>query len=245
MTNTPERANGTGFGVAAAEYRRGRPDYPTELVTWLAHSAGRIADVGAGTGKLTAALVGEGRDVTAVDPDPRMLAVLAEELPSVATRTGTAERLPLPDASVDLITYGQAWHWVDPIAASAEAARVLVPGGTLGLIWNIRDESEPWVAELTSVITSSAAERLISSSGPTVHPPFGAVEHRQISWQRAMSLDDLHAMVASRSYVIDAPEQERTDILDRAMALATRVADASGTLRLPYRTEAFRATIPT
>lgn len=241
MSDQSERPGGTDFGVAAADYRRGRPDYPTDLVAWLVGDATRIIDSGAGTGKLTAALVGPGRQVTAVDPDPRMLAALSEDLPDVATHTGSAEHLPLPDGSAELITYGQAWHWVDPGAASAEAARVLVPGGVLGLIWNVRDESEPWVAELTSIITASPAEQLIAAGGPEVHPPFGPVERQGFGWQRTMTVAELRAMVASRSYLIAAPESERTDILDRATALASRIAGPDGTLQLPYRTEAYRA----
>ena len=241
MTEQPGHVSGTDFGAAADDYRRGRPDYPADLVVWLVGDATRITDAGAGTGKLTASLVGTGRQVTAVDPDPRMLSTLGEDLPEVTTHTGSAEHLPLPDHSAEVITYGQAWHWVDPAAASTEAARVLVPGGVLGLIWNVRDESEPWVAELTSIITASAAEQLIASGGPTVHAPFGEPERRQLSWERTLTVEDLRSMIASRSYLIAAPERERTDIMERATALATKVAGPDGTLRLPYRTEAYRA----
>ncbi|WP_309130905.1 class I SAM-dependent methyltransferase [Brevibacterium sp.] len=173
--------SGTDFGAAASEYQRGRPGYPARSASWLlgsaevvAGSAGDgadsavdaavvVADVGAGTGKLTQSLVGAHRRVIAVDPDERMLAALSVQLRGVETRPGTGESLPLEDSSVDLITYGQSWHWVDPERACAEAARVLCPGGVLGLIWNIRDESVDWVAELTEIITPSTAEVYVAS----------------------------------------------------------------------------------
>src|SRR5688572_1750122 len=108
------------FGSAAGAYESGRPDYPREAVEWLlepVHIAGRallVADVGAGTGKLTRTIVEIGADVVAVDPDTAMLAALRESVHGVPTFVGTAERMPLPDASVDALLLGQAWHWVDP-----------------------------------------------------------------------------------------------------------------------------------
>jgi ubiquinone/menaquinone biosynthesis C-methylase UbiE len=100
----------------------------------------RVADVGAGTGKLTRVVAGLGAEVVAIDPDAAMLAELAARVPDVPTFVGTGERIPLTDASADAVVFGQAWHWVDPDAASAEVGRVLRPGGVLGLIWNVRDE---------------------------------------------------------------------------------------------------------
>ena len=118
----------------------------------------RVADVGAGTGKLTRAAVELGAEVVAVDPDPKMLAVLRENVHGVPTFVGSAESLPLPDASVDAVLLGQAWHWVEPRAGSAEVGRVLRSGGVLGLVWNIRDESVPWVARMTRIMHGSYAE---------------------------------------------------------------------------------------
>src|SRR5690606_19767892 len=143
------------FGVVADTYDAGRPSYPAEAVAWLTARTPPIVDavdVGAGTGKLTRGLAELGLAVTAVDPDAAMLAALRDRTPGVRTLTGTGAALPLGDATADLITYGQAWHWVDPDVASAEAARVLRPGGVLGLIWNIRDESVPWIAAMGAIM---------------------------------------------------------------------------------------------
>lgn len=167
----------TSFGQQAAAYDRGRPEYPAEAVAWMLAAAGHdVVDVGAGTGKLTRAALATGRDVVAVDPDDAMLATLASRTPGVATHVGTAEKLPLPDASADAVIVGQAWHWVDPAAASREIARVLRPGGTLGLIWNIRDRSESWVAEFAAMMEPSGGENMVEGDGPRVEAPFGGLE---------------------------------------------------------------------
>src|ERR1700712_5111112 len=105
------------FGSAAAAYAAHRPDYPDAAIEWsLAPAPGHdVLDLGAGTGKLTASLAGRpGAHVVAVEPDPEMLAQLRHALPDVDARAGSAEEIPLPDASVDAVLIGQAWHWMDP-----------------------------------------------------------------------------------------------------------------------------------
>src|SRR5688572_15584809 len=183
----------TSFGAAAGAYEAGRPEYPREAVEWLLAPGRRddhvlrVADVGAGTGKLTRTIVEIGADVVAVDPDAHMLAALRENVHGVPTFVGSAERMPLPDASVDAVLLGQAWHWVDPAQAAAEAARVLRPGGVLGLVWNIRDESDPFARGLTAVMHASEAERLISEGGPAVGDRFGTLDSRTWTWTRTMA----------------------------------------------------------
>src|SRR6478735_7811542 len=172
------------FGAAAGAYESGRPDYPREAVDWMLAPvrepgrALRVADIGAGTGKLTRTIVEAGAEVVAVDPDPDMLAALRAHVHGVPTFVGTGERMPLPDASVDAVLLGQAWHWVDPVAASAEAGRVLRSGGVLGLVWNIRDESDPWVARLTAAMHGSHAEETLAGDGPRAAEPFDGLEPR-------------------------------------------------------------------
>lgn len=181
-----ESEHATSFGAEAGNYEAGRPEYPFEAVAWMLESAPagarRIADVGAGTGKLTRTLLAApDAEIVAIDPDPAMLAVLREGAPGVPTFVGTAERLPLPDESVDAVVLGQAWHWVDPVAGSTEIGRVLRPGGVLGLIWNVRDERVEWVRRLTGVMHGSAAEDLLRGDGPTVAGPFESLQSR--TWE--------------------------------------------------------------
>lgn len=242
----------TSFGAAAGAYESGRPDYPSAAVEWMLSatpgSPPRVADVGAGTGKLTRVIAATGAEVVAIDPDADMLTALQAHVLGVPTFVGTAERLPLPDASVDAVLLGQAWHWVDVDAASAETARVLRPGGVLGLVWNIRDEAVPWVAELTRIMHGSHAEEMLAGEGVRVAAPFGVLETRTWRWTRTITRSALRDMVASRSYIITAPEAQRARILAEVDALFTAHAriDASGVevADLPYRTEAFRTVVP-
>ncbi|MBW4043265.1 MAG: class I SAM-dependent methyltransferase [Acidobacteria bacterium] len=246
MTDREEALAGHRFGDAADAYVAGRPEYPAALVEWLVRGASDVADVGAGTGKLTAALVRGGRRVTAVEPDAGMLAALRREVPEAGALQGAGEALPLPDASVDAVVYGQAWHWVDVPSASAEAARVLRPGGALGLIWNVRDSSVDWVARLGDVIHGSAAERLVESDAVVVGEPFGPLEREDVRWVRPMTVDALVAMAASRSYVIALSPQERAGVLDGVRELIATHPATAGRKRvdLPYVTSAFRTLRP-
>lgn len=234
----------TSFGAQASAYSAGRPDYPAPAVAKLvAPDAMVVADIGAGTGKLTAALLQPGRTVYAVEPDPQMLDTLSVHLPSVQALIGTAEQIPLANSVCDALTFGQSWHWVEPSAAVAEAARVLRPGGTLGLIWNIRDETVPWVARLTEIIAASEAEVFVAEGGPTRQPGLEDADHQIVDWDRRLDTEQLLAMVTSRSQIITATESERADILERVRRLAAEVADSDGTIVLPYRTHVFRATL--
>jgi SAM-dependent methyltransferase len=240
------------FGAAAASYEAGRPGYPTDAVQWMlaparrAGSALRVADVGAGTGKLTRVLVEAGAQVVAVDPDADMLASLRANVVGVPTFVGSAERLPLPDACVDAVVLGQAWHWVDVGAASAEVARVLRPGGVLGMIWNIRDERVDWVRRLTRIMHGSHSEALLAGDGPSVAAPFAPLETATWEWSYPMTLAGLRELMRSRSYVITAAPAERVRIEE---GFADLFADdgglqAGGTVDLPYRTHAFRTARP-
>jgi SAM-dependent methyltransferase len=205
----------------------------------------RVVDVGAGTGKLTRVVEALGAQTVAIDPDPDMLARLHHELPAIPTFAGTAEEMPLPDASVDAVVLGQAWHWVDPAAASAEAGRVLRSGGVLGLIWNIRDDNVDWVAEMTGIMHSSNAEIMIAEGGPEVAEPFQGLESRTWEWVRPMTRDALFDMARSRSYLITAAADERARIERELGVLFDRLgATGDAILELPYVTQAYRSIRP-
>jgi SAM-dependent methyltransferase len=235
-----ERAR--SFGAVADSYERARPSYPDAAVDWLVPAGARtVLDLGAGTGKLTRALVARGLEVVAVEPLAEMRASLAASLPAVRALEGTAEAIPLPDDSVDAITVAQAWHWVDPARATAEAARVLRPGGTLGLIWNRRDERVGWVARLGDVMGSGDAE-LIEMEGIEIGPPFGPTENFVTDWERPMDINLLVEMAASRSYVITATPRRRAQILDGIRKLVAADPHLGTEFDFPYRTYCFRAT---
>lgn len=243
-------ARATSFGAAAADYEAARPDYPFEAVAWmlenLPHGSRRIADVGAGTGKLTRVLAdAPGAEVIAIDPDAAMLAELRKSVTGVPTFLGTAEQLPVPDASLDAVVMGQAWHWVDPVTASAEIGRAVRSGGALGLIWNIRDEREGWVRRLTEIMHSSSAENMANgptSQGPQIAAPFGRVEVERWEWVRPITRAQVHRMADSRSHLITASDEERRGIHDEMDALFDTLGlYGDATIDLPYVTTAFRA----
>jgi SAM-dependent methyltransferase len=230
------------FGLAAAAYERGRPPYPAAALDWLLPArAQRIVDLGAGTGKLTRQLLDRGRQVTAVEPSPGMRAELHRVLPGVPALAGTAEALPLPDHSADAVLCAQAWHWVDPARAVPEVARVLAPGGRLGLIWNLRDEREEWVRRLGEIIDSPEMHRQSDLGAP-----FGPTETRDFPWTHDIDLDRLLDLVASRSYVILLAGDERAALLDRVRDLVTTHPALAGrdSIPLPYVTQCARADLP-
>ncbi|MEU8513492.1 class I SAM-dependent methyltransferase [Kitasatospora sp. NPDC048722] len=229
------------FGAAADAYQQGRPGYPPALIgSAVPREARRVLDLGAGTGKLTRLLVDAGLDVVAVEPDGAMRDQLAAAVPKAAVRGGSAERIPLPDGSVDAVVVAQAWHWFDQGAAVPEIARVLAPGGTLALVWNVRDESEPWAAELGALMHRSAKQAI--DTEPVVPAPFGAPERLEIRWEHLTTRAGILDMVASRSYVITLPEAERTRLLADVEHLLDTHPDVAGreAIAMPYLTRCTR-----
>ena len=231
------------FGQAADVYERSRPTYPPEAAAWLVPASARtVVDLGAGTGKFTRSLVELGLDVIAVEPDPVMLETLAGALPGVGAVEGSAERMPLPDASADVVTVAQAWHWVDPPAALPEIARVLRPGGTLGLVWNLRDIRVDWVRRLGEVMGGSEAEEF-TKGDIVIGEPFGETEYFEVDWSMPTSADALVDLVASRSYIIAGTEGERQRVCAGVRELVATDPALAGrdSFELPYRTRCFRA----
>ncbi|HET9559925.1 MAG TPA: methyltransferase domain-containing protein, partial [Actinomycetota bacterium] len=142
-----------------AAYERGRPGYPAgaveELVRVLGIGPGAtVLDLAAGSGKLTRQLVPAGATLLAVEPS----AAMRERLAGVRVLAGTAEAIPVAGGSVDAVTVGQAFHWFDGPRAVAELHRVLQPGGRVGLLWNVRDESVPWMAAVTAILDRHAGD---------------------------------------------------------------------------------------
>lgn len=247
----PERrvmeAAATGFAAGADDYERGRPSYPADAIELLSRELGigpgaRVLDLAAGTGKLTRLLVPTGAEVVAVEPVAEMRARLKAAVPLAHVLDGTAERLPLPDASVDAVTVAQAFHWFDAETALREIAWVLRPGGGLGLIWNERDTREPWVAELSRLIrwdergewqVPYTVEEDWAARIGALDVPFGPVSRYDTTYRQTVDADTLVARVLSTSYIASQPAEARAELAERVRAL---VADRPGTFELPYVT---------
>ena len=238
-----ERGPASSFAQVAREYERARPEYPLEAVRWLAGDEPRdVVDLGAGTGKLTRALVVAGHRVTAIEPLPEMLELLPEHAPGAFAILGSAEIIPLPDAHADVVTCAQSFHWFDRSLALPEIARVLRPEGRLAVVWNTRDDDVPWVARLSAII---GEERVRDDD---VLPEaieegrlFGPVEKAEFRFEQQLDRERLLDLVRSRSYCAKLEPAARDPILEAVRALYDQVAGPDG-LALPYVTECFRAT---
>jgi SAM-dependent methyltransferase len=223
VSDHEERAR--SFGAEAVAYDRGRPGYPEAALRACLPAAGgrrpRALDLAAGTGKLTAGLLALGVDVVAVEPLPEMRALIP---PAARALDGRAEAIPLADATVDAVLVGQAFHWFERDPALDEIARVLRPGGAVGLLWNLLDDRVPWVAQLCEML---AAEDRASRAGSETAPWTGApgftdpapvlIDHAQPA-----DADLLVDNITSRSAVILRPPAERDALLARVRALAPR-----------------------
>ncbi len=233
-----------GFEDVAEAYERGRPGYAPEAVAWLAARLAlgpgkTVVDLGAGTGKLTRQLVETGSRVLAVEPIDAMRHVLAETVAEAAVLEGTAEAIPLPDASVDAATAGQAAHWFRPDEATAELARVVRPGGAIGFVWNMRETGDELLARVEKLL-APYRERAPVPDSPRwgealARGPFTALERRDFEHVQELAAHDLPRLVSSYSYIGGLEPAERAAVLERVRALAEGV----DRVRLPYRTEAY------
>jgi SAM-dependent methyltransferase len=228
-----------GFASSAEAYERGRPGYPEAGVDWLRERLGlrsgtTVVDVAAGTGKLSRPLAGTGAEVIAVEPVAEMRALIG---PPVRALEGTAEDLPLSDASTDAITVAQAFHWFAGEAALAEFHRVLRPGGALALVWNRRVLDDPVQTALDELFAPYRGD-VPSHRGEHWRPPlessrlFGPIEERDFPSAQVLDADLLADRVGSTSFIASLPDSEREGVIARVRALA-----GDGEVTLPYVTE--------
>ncbi|NBE55086.1 class I SAM-dependent methyltransferase [Streptomyces boluensis] len=255
MDQDERRLHSSSFGAAAVAYAEHRPNYAQTAVSWAIEPAPgtRVLDLGAGTGKLTGTLVALGTEAVAVEPDPAMLAELRRALPGVRALAGSAEEIPLPDASVDVVLAGNAMHWFDMAVAGPEIARVLAPGGILAGLWNVMDDQVDWVAGLARVSGSAAigprdtpaswrAETARMHLPPAGGPArFGSPEQQVFAHGQRRTADSLVATLATRAGMLVMPEQEREAARARIRAyLGSRPETAHGEFTLPMQTAVLR-----
>lgn len=221
------------FGQMAEEYDRWRPGYPDAAVDWLAPPApGRVADVGAGTGRLTSLLLSRGLTVEAVEPDPRMRAVLARNNPAAQCHGSDSTAIPIEDGSLDAVLVADAWHWFEPRSTLDEVRRVLKPGGWLGLVWNVVAQPvEPWEFELAGAPDMFDRDTKGRADGVKQRLPFvveDELEFAQFDWAWELTPEHRAANLATTSMAIAMTSSEREEYLMAARSEFQQICDAAG-----------------
>lgn len=209
------------FDAWAADYERYRASYPEAMFDHISArlqlpERPQVADLGAGTGKAARAMARRGWRVVAVEPGEAMLGVLraraAAEGLAIETRLAQAEQTGLPDASVDLATAGQAFHWFDTERAVPEMARIVRPGGGVAIFWNSRAEDRsPFEAAYVELLTHYVPEEHIDRHAPddvartraqlSAGGWFDVDERFQLTHTVEMTHDDYLGLVFTASYV--------------------------------------------
>ncbi len=254
-----------GFSSAAAAYERGRPGYPAESVDWLVERLGisassTVLDLAAGTGKLTRMLVPSGARVVAVEPVAKMRSVLTELVPGAVVRDGTAEAIPMEDGSADVVTVAQAFHWFNLDEALPEIHRVLKPAGTLALVWNRMDATQPLQNDLEDLLRPYRRKeearygggwRKVIEASPffsqpraglatsrSAHDGPGSLETARFDHTQRLDRDGVVDRISSISYVATLPEQDRAELLRDVQRTVARETEP---IALLYSTEIYLA----
>src|SRR4051812_5195737 len=240
-----------GFAKEALAYARGRQEYPVAVDQWLREAlqlndARTVVDLGAGTGKFTRRLLATGANIIAVEPVAEMLAQLTRILPDVAARSGTAENIPVNDGAVDAVVCAQSFHWFASKTALAEIRRVLKPGGHLGLIWNVRNESVDWCAAMTAIMApyEGDAPRYRSGAWRKVFPAEGFGPLQEESFRNGHTGHPEQVIVErvlSTSFIAALPRPQHLIVAARLRDLIamTPALNKREEITVPYQTVVF------
>lgn len=230
----------TSFGEVAEGYDRWRPSYPAAAVEWLAPAApARVADVGAGTGKLTGLLLARGLEVDSVEPDERMLAVLERNHPAARRHRSSSTHIPVEDGALDAVLVADAWHWFDPEPTITEVRRVLKPGGWLGLVWNVAAEPiEAWERALAT--DSDEYNRKSKASTDGLNTRFSyfdddELEFQQVEWAWEVTPHHLASFLATTSMALSLTPDERAASFEGSSSKLQQICDAQGRAAIPLR----------
>jgi SAM-dependent methyltransferase len=237
------------FGRTAREYELGRPEWPEELLGRVIADLGlgpvaAVLDLGAGTGKLTRALVPRFARVIAVEPDDAMRVVLEEVVPGAESRAGSAQAIPLDDDEVDAAFSGEAFHWFASPETIDELARVLRPGGGLAIFWNIFLDGEPPLPDEAEAVLDEALARggvpglprVLSGQWrePIARSRFGELREDELVREVVTDRDGWIANMLSVSSIAHQPDEDRAALAERLRELVP-----PGEIRRRYRTVAY------
>lgn len=264
ITRDEQRRRAASFGEVASSYERFRPGPPPAAVEWMLPEGARtVVDLGAGTGAMTMALANLVDRVIAVEPDDRMREILIGSLPTVTAVKGVGEHLPLDDSSVDAVLASSSWHWMDADRALREVARVLAPGGALGVVWSGPDPDGPFVSQAEALLSEASRAGAGDGSGEAsdlgravtdaenrveavlripVGSPFAEPEHHVMTWDVPLTADDLIGLLGTFSWIITMSDERRAEVFDTARRVLRDALGVSGdvTVDVQYRAEAWR-----
>jgi SAM-dependent methyltransferase len=252
MADPKADARALSFGSIAEDYDRFRPGPPLEAVEWVLDGRREtVVEVGAGTGGLTRQLVRRVERVVAIEPDLRMGRLLTARVGGVPVAVGRAEELPLADGIAEAVVGSSMWHWVEPQRGAFEVARVLRPGGVLGLMWSGPDRSEASLAQLIAgpgidaqALAAQATER--SRRHQVDLPdeaPFGPPERTTVRWIEAFTTERLIGLASTYSAFIALSGEERARVLDDLAEFVANHPLMAGRdeIELPMRCHCWRA----
>ncbi len=245
--DTPSKNDLGGRGFAdGSSYNAARPDYPSVAIehfvrTLGVHPSMHVLDLGAGTGIFTRQILPYVAKVTAVEPSASMRASLSAMTPGVDVFDGSDVAIPLDDGTVDVVFVAQAFHWFDAPRALQEIHRVLKPGGGLGLIWNERDESIPWVAELCRAMRWDVHQPYkvgTDFSLPVAAGPFREVERVEFKHAQTLTREALYRRVLTTSYISLMDDEQRDALMKDVAQVVERQAEP---IDMPYVTSVYTA----
>ena len=238
------------FTSRADNYARYRPTYPAAAIDWLFEAGGLsagsvVTDVGSGTGILAALLLERGASVFAVEPNAAMRAAAEAWLgdrPGFVSIDATAEATGLPDASIDLVTAGQAFHWFEPEATRAEFRRMLRPSGPVALVWNSRDKRSGFVADYEAMLNEYAHSYRRVRHGSHMHSigQFFAdgYEMRVFDHEQPQEYANLLGGLLSGSYSPLPGDPRYEPMIARLQAIFV-AHQRDGRVVMPYRTQVY------
>ena len=251
MKNSIHRFAAEGFDISADAYERGRPEYPADAVDCLIqelnlNSSKFVADIGAGTGKLTKLIRKSGANIVAIEPVEGMRTKFSALLPDIEVLQGTAENIPLEDNSLDTIIVAQAFHWFKGDEALKEIHRVLKPKGNMGLIWNARDEKVDWVSKLTDIIDpyEKGAPRYRSGEWRKAFDTtslFSPLNYFKFEYVQTVDTQMVVDRIDSISFISSLPAAEKKVVLEKVTDLIQNhpLTKNAKAIAFPYRTDVF------
>lgn len=197
------------FTSRANAYVASRPSYPAAAIDAILAGLGApadlvVADLGAGTGISSRLIADRGPRVLAIEPNAAMRAA-AQADPRITWIDGTAEHTTLAARSTDAVTVFQAWHWVDHPAATAEVRRIVRPGGALAVVYNERDERDPFTAGYGEIVRRHATDATEGRRANALAHALGIDPDRtkRVEFRNRHMLDraGVHARADSSSYL--------------------------------------------